>query len=257
MEQEHVDVFCDSTLHDAMSGTGLLRRGVSVDAVIALGGDGTILRGVPYALTDDAPVLGINLGNKGFLAAAEMEGLEEAVRNLLEGKLRLEKRPLLSCSLDNQNLALNDIAILRLGRQRLIGVRASVDGEEVGCYHADGILVATPTGSTGYALSAGGPIIMPATSCLLLIPVCAPSLEQRPSVVPGTATIELTMLDDPQMQGVLQVDGKTAGTMMPGNTVQIGYSGKQVSLARPAGQAFFDIVRHKLTEWENRREIKA
>ncbi len=249
MEQENIDVFCDSALHETLPGTGLLRRGVSVDAVIALGGDGTILRAVPYAQTEDVPILGINMGSKGFLASAERGEVERSVHDLLAGTLRLEKRPLLTCSLDNQNLALNDIAILRLGRQRLVGVRASVDGEEIGTYHADGILVATPTGSTGYAMSAGGPIIMPNTPCLLLIPVCAHSLEQRPIVVPDTSEIELTMLDDPEMQGVLQMDGKTVGTMMAGNVVRISLSGKRISLARPAGQPFFDIVRHKLTEW--------
>ena len=196
MRDRAIDVFCEGFLHDLLPDTGLLRRGVSVDAIVALGGDGTILRSVPYAAGREVPVLGINLGNKGFLAAAESDRLEEALEALLSGEAACDRRRLIHINGDDSLLALNDVGILRGGRQRLMSVRVSVDGEKVGVYRCDGILVATPTGSTGYALSAGGPIVMPGAACLEIVPVCAHCLQTEvPAIsdtLPGKAPISVS-----------------------------------------------------------------
>ena len=250
LKKENREVFCESFLHDALPGTSLLRRGVSVDAVLALGGDGTILRAAPYA-PEGTPVLGINLGSKGFLAAAEADEMEGALRALLEGSLPLETRPLLMADGNPALLALNEIALLRLGRQRLVAVRVRVNGEEVGCYRADGFLVSTPTGSTGYSLSAGGPIILPGTRCLLLIPVCAHCLETRPILVPDSSRIGLEVMDDPEQQADLQLDGRTVATLRARDRVTVGLSGQTLSLCTPPHRDFFAIVRKKLTEWSD------
>ena len=249
MREREIDVFCESFLHDRLPGTGLLRRGVTADAFVALGGDGTILRCVPYAAGKDIPILGINLGTKGFLAAAEADGLENALEALLSGNAPVDRRRLIHINGDDSLLALNDVAILRGGRQRLMSVRVSVDGEEVGVYHADGLLAASPTGSTGYALSAGGPIIMPGTACLEIIPICAHSLQSRPIVVPDSSNIRFQMTDDPEMEGMLQLDGKTIDLMHAGSSVDISFSELTLSLIRMDRTGYFHIVNRKLTEW--------
>ena len=249
MRDRAIDVFCEGFLHDLLPDTGLLRRGVSVDAIVALGGDGTILRSVPYAAGREVPVLGINLGNKGCLAAAESDRLEEALEALLSGEAACDRRRLIHINGDDSLLALNDVGILRGGRQRLMSVRVSVDGEKVGVYRCDGILVATPTGSTGYALSAGGPIVMPGAACLEIVPVCAHCLQTRPIVVPETSTVTFEMMDDPEMEGMLQLDGKTIDTVRAGRTVDISFSDLKLSLIRMGQTGYFDIVNRKLTEW--------
>ncbi len=249
MQERETEVFCENFLHDVLPGTGLLRRGVAIDAIVALGGDGTILRSVPYAAGRDVPILGINLGNKGFLVAAESDHLETALDALISGKAAIDRRRLIHINGDDSLLALNDVAILRGGLPRLISVRVSVNGEKVGVYRCDGILLASPTGSTGYALSAGGPIVVPGTACLEIIPICAHCLQTRPIVVPETSTIRFEMMDDPEMEGMLQLDGKTIEQVRAGKIVDIAFSNLTLSLLRMEQTGFFDIVNRKLMEW--------
>ena len=220
------------------------------DALLSLGGDGTILRGVQYALQWEAPLLGVNLGRKGFLAEIEPQGIEEALRRLIAGEYTLEERPLLSVTFGGgQWLALNDVVVSRGGYARLIGVTTLVDGETAGRYLADGVIVATPTGSTGYSLSAGGPIISPGVDCMVVTPICAHSLQHRPCVVGGSAVIRLELDDDEEQTASLQVDGQNRAELTAGMTVEIRHSRERMRFIRMQPAQFFGVVRGKLTEW--------
>ena len=249
MRERGVDVYCEGFLREALPETGLLRKGVQVDAICALGGDGTILRSVPYAAGLAVPVMGVNLGTKGFLAACEPDDLKDTLQALYDGKVHIDPRPLLCLNGDEHLLALNDAAILRGGRQRLMHVRVKVDGENVGVYSADGILLATPTGSTGYALSAGGPICMPGTECLEIIPICAHSLQSRPIVIASESRVTFEMTEDPEMEGMLQLDGRTVSLLHASDVAELRLSEKTLQLVRAEKNGFFNVVNRKLTEW--------
>lgn len=220
------------------------------EALISLGGDGTILRGVQYALKWDAPLLGVNLGRKGFLAEIEPQGIEEALKRLIDGDYALEERPLLSVAFGEETwLALNDVVVSRGGYARLIGVTTMVGDEMAGRYLADGVIVATPTGSTGYSLSAGGPIVSPGVDCMVITPICAHSLQHRPCVVGGSAVIRLELDDDEEQTASLQVDGQSRAELTAGMAVEIRRSQKKVRFIRMQPEQFFGVVRGKLAEW--------
>ena len=228
-----------------------LDAGDRVDALVSLGGDGTLLRCAQYAAACDAPLLGINMGRLGFLAETEPEALEDALRLLLSGKYQTEERAMLAVRMPDgeDRVALNDVVITRGGYARLITMRVLVDGEEVGSYHADGLIVATPTGSTGYSLSAGGPIISPRVDCTVITPVCAHSLQHRPVVVPGSAVISVQLHSDDEMTASLQVDGQSCAMLQNGGSVDIRRAAHSVRLVRLKRERFFEVVHHKLIEW--------
>ena len=220
------------------------------DALVSLGGDGTILRGVQYAAQWNVPLLGVNLGRKGFLAEIEPQGLEEALQRLIAGDYALEERPLLSASFGGERwLALNDVVVSRGGYARLIGIETLVDGEMAGRYLADGVIVATPTGSTGYSLSAGGPVVSPRVDCMVVTPICAHSLQHRPIVVGGSSAIRLALDNDDEQTASLQVDGQSRATLTGGMSVEIARSERKARFIRVQPEQFFGLVRGKLAEW--------
>lgn len=220
------------------------------DAVLTLGGDGTLLRGAQYACRWNAPLLGINLGHLGFLAEAEPDTLQTALSRLLDGDYTLEERSMLAVDGPaGRYLALNDVVLSRGDCARLIAVETLVDGESSGRCVADGLIVATPTGSTGYSLSAGGPIIAPGVDCMVITPICAHSLQHRPAVVPGNAHVRLLMQEGGDCRATLQVDGQSCGTVRGGEAVDIVRAAAGVRLIRLKPAQFFRLVRDKLTEW--------
>lgn len=220
------------------------------EVILSLGGDGTLLRGVQAAIRWDIPLLGVNLGRVGFLAEAEPENIEDVLRCLLEGSYSLEERALLDVQLQDQRwLALNDVVVSRGGYARLITLDALVDGDTAGRYVADGLVVATPTGSTGYSLSAGGPIVSPSVDCMVITPICAHSLQHRPCVVPGRAAIRLELGSDAEQHASLQVDGQSCAMLKAGDWATIRKADKRIRLIRTRPAHFFQLVRDKLTEW--------
>ncbi len=224
----------------------------SVDALVSLGGDGTLLRAVQQAVRLQAPLMGINLGRVGFLTETEPERLEEAAQALVAGRYTLEERSLLHAHRQRTGegyLALNDVVVSRGGYARLINLDAWCGQELVGHYVADGLVVATPTGSTGYSLSAGGPIIHPSVDCMVITPICAHSLQHRPVVVPGEERIRLTLVTEEETAVVLQVDGQTRCMLQGGETILIHKAEETVRLIRLSPRRFFPLVREKLTEW--------
>ena len=220
------------------------------DIIVSLGGDGTLLRGVPYALDWKAALLGINMGRVGFLTEAEPGDIEAVLEAVIDGEYELDERAVLhveSCG-DHWH-ALNDVVLSRGGRARLTTISAWVDGELSGRYVADGVVVATPTGSTGYSLSAGGPIISPKVDCMVITPICAHTLQHRPTVVHGGAHILLELHPNDMQTASLQVDGRSCMELDSGMRVFIRQDSRPLRLIRLKPQNFFQLVRDKLMEW--------
>ena len=220
------------------------------DVILSLGGDGTLLRGIQVAYRWDAPLLGINLGRVGFLTEAEPGDIETALEAVICGRYEVEHRPVLHVEAGGKRWhALNDVVLSRGGRARLTTISAFVDGELAGRYVADGVVVATPTGSTGYSLSAGGPIISPKVDCMVITPICAHTLQHRPAVVHGGARITLELLQDDVQTASLQVDGQSCMELQSGMRAEIRMDARPIGLIRLKEQHFFQLVRDKLTEW--------
>jgi NAD+ kinase len=219
------------------------------DAVITLGGDGTLLRAMQYAMKADVPLLGINMGRVGFLTEIEQDTLEDSVKKLCDGAFFIEERMLLSVCVNDGTpmLALNDAVVNR--GSRLIAMDAYISNDLIGRYVADGVIIASPTGSTGYSLSAGGPIVSPDVPCMVVSPICPHTLQHRPVVVSARETVRL-QLDGEDGQGIyLSVDGQTTVPLRGHDTVYVAcakQTGKLIRLERPH---FFTLVREKLTEW--------
>lgn len=220
------------------------------DVLVALGGDGTVMWAAREAARLNVPLLGINLGQVGFLAEVEASEQEAALDALLAGVYSLEERPLLTVRFGAQQWeAMNDAVVSRGGYPRLIRVQALVDGSPAGTCRADGLVVATPTGSTGYSLSAGGPIVAPGVDCMVVTPICAHSLQHRPQVVPGSAVVRLRLDPGEPCTAALQVDGRDCALLHAGDEVEIRRGPGSVRLIRMGGRDFFDVVHRKLTEW--------
>ena len=220
------------------------------DIIVSLGGDGTLLRGVPYALDWKAALLGINMGRVGFLTEAEPGDIEAVLESVIEGEYDVDERAVLHVeSGDDHWHALNDVVLSRGGRARLTTINAWVDEELSGRYVADGVVVATPTGSTGYSLSAGGPIISPKVNCMVITPICAHTLQHRPTVVHGGAHITLELHPNDMQTASLQVDGRSCMELDSGMRVFIRQDSRPLRLIRLKPQNFFQLVRDKLMEW--------
>ncbi|MBQ8161269.1 MAG: NAD(+)/NADH kinase [Clostridia bacterium] len=231
-----------------MLGTGamLLHEDSRIDAIVSLGGDGTVLRCVQMAISSTAPVLGINLGQTGFLTETEGSCLEEALFRLVRSEYSIRTLPLLHVHAQEDWYALNDCTLLRTAHQRLPRIQISVDGHLADEFQADGVVIATPTGSTGYALSAGGPLIVPGTDCLVVTPVCPHKLSHRPMIIPGTSTVDVHMVEDPESMGMLQVDGVTVCSYEARGVFRVKRSDQSIRFISFGEQDFFEAVRNKL-----------
>lgn len=220
------------------------------DVIVSLGGDGTLLRAVQYAFWWRAALLGINLGRVGFLTEAEPKDIENALSAVINGTYEVEMRPVLHVEVGDKHWhALNDVVLSRGGSARLTTINAWVDDELSGKYVADGVIVATPTGSTGYSLSAGGPIISPKVSCMVITPICAHTLQHRPTIVQGEAQIRLELVQEDEQVASLQVDGQSCEELRGGMCAKVRMDSRPIRLIRLKPQNFYQLVRDKLTEW--------
>ncbi|MEG0766371.1 MAG: NAD(+)/NADH kinase [Clostridia bacterium] len=222
-----------------------------VDALLVLGGDGTILHAVEHIVRYNVPILGINFGHLGFLTEVGPQQMEQAMCQLAAGAYQLEPRMLLEMAMEEKlSYALNDVVVSRGGYARLITVDAYVEEEWVGRYLADGMVVASPTGSTGYSLSAGGPIIAPSMQCMLLTPICPHTLQARPLVVDAQAHICLRVRC-PEMDGgmLVTVDGRKPVVLSQQAEIFVRRADATLSFIRLKPHNFYDRLRNKLTEW--------
>jgi NAD+ kinase len=224
--------------------------GGQLDLLVVLGGDGTMLRASRVVDDSGVPVLGINLGQLGFLAGFAPDEARGTLAAALSGELRLEERSRLAVVLQRRDgepvsrKALNDAVIHQGAMARIVDVQAWIDGAYVGAYRADGLIVATPTGSTAYNMAAGGPILIPGAAGMTLTPICAHSLTNRPLVVPASSTIRFEL--GTESRGVvLTIDGQWAHSFLPGDQVAVTAASRPLRLyAGP--KSYFDVMKDKL-----------
>ena len=224
----------------------------NADLILTFGGDGTFLSGARIAIEHDIPIMGINLGTIGFLTEAEPQHLTECLQAILNHEYKMEERFLLQVSIPRTGesfCALNDTVVTRGGFARLIQVECMVNDEQFGVFMADGMIASTPTGSTGYSLSAGGPIVQPGMDCIVLTPVCAHSLQTCPCIVSGSSVIRFRLLAERKQTAELQIDGMDRGKMEAGDEILITGSSRTVKLLRIHPFHFFTLLRGKLIEW--------
>ncbi len=229
--------------------------GSQIDVLVVLGGDGTLLHGAGVVGERRVPVLGINLGRLGFLVPFAPHDAREALEKALAGKLQIEERLRLRVRVQRggvpvfERLALNDAVISQGSIARLIEVDASLDGQRIARYRADGLIVSTPTGSTAYNLAAGGPILSPGQSTVAITPICPHTLTNRPLVVPAESRIALE-LGDQSSGGMRTVDGQLGQEVLPGDRIEISTANAPLCLYR-SGKSYFEILREKLS-WGTR-----
>src|SRR5918992_4690337 len=221
------------------------------DLVVSLGGDGTMLRAAQRAHAADAPLLGINLGRLGYLTEVDVSDMESALDSISDGSFSIEERMMLSCRAElvdgpRDTVGLNEVLVERSSRRRLVRLEVVVGGEHWATFGADGILVATPTGSTAYALSAGGPIVSPRAECLVLVPVSAHMLVARPFVLAPDEKVTITVAQDSDQQATLAVDGSISPDIPPGGRVEVGRHPRPLRLVRVSGPDFISRLRMKL-----------
>ena len=229
------------------------------DLIITLGGDGTLLRTVTKTdYPEDKKVLGVNLGGLGFLADTTPERFISHVESFLKKNYVLDKRTLLHCKVLNTNQqfeALNDIVIDKAGFSRVIQIDVKINNRVLNSYIADGIIISTPTGSTGYSLSAGGPIVAPHTNVFLLNPICPHSLTNRPMIVPDNSEIHITAWTEHDAFNLLS-DGEKQGSFPSGSSFLICKSDRSVGFVKMKTQNFFKTLNKKLRWGEDFRNKK-
>jgi NAD+ kinase len=224
----------------------------NVDLVLVLGGDGTMIATSRMVADTEVPVLGINFGGLGYLAEFRIEELYSALESILSGNYRLDKRVMLSVELpgDTQEAqaihrVLNDVVINKSALARIIEIEAYLNDQFVNSFRADGLIVSTPTGSTAYNLSAGGPVIFPSMNAVVITPICPFTLSNRPIVVPDDATIELRLKTDKE-DVALTLDGQVGFPLRVDDRVVIRKSKTTFNLVQPMNRNYFDVLRDKL-----------
>ena len=228
-------------------------EGVDLDALVTFGGDGTLLRGARLLGARETPILGVNLGRVGFLTTATRQSLDPAFDALVAGRYVIERRQALQAEIKDGDgngralqMAMNDIAVHKGGVARVVRVNVFIQGENVGPYSADGIIVATPTGSTAYSLSAGGPIVVPGVEAMVVTPIAAHTLAVRPLVVPSSYRIVIEPIVGWSEDLLVSFDGQTGTTLAPGERVDVRRADHRVCLIRLGGDGFFGRMRQKL-----------
>jgi NAD+ kinase len=226
------------------------------DLIISLGGDGTLLNIAPLVERPDVPILGVNMGGLGFITEIAVDELEAVLAKTLEGDYEVEHRMTLEIRVQSKRgkgprfRVLNDAVITKGARSRIIDLETYVGDDYLCTYRADGLIISTPTGSTAYALAAGGPIVEPAMGAVVLCPICPHTLTNRPIVVPSKAAIHVTLRSSGDTV-ILVPDGQQGTRLNNGDVVEARDYGLPVSLIKLPSRSYYEILRTKL-KWEER-----
>lgn len=220
-------------------------------ALLCMGGDGTMLRTIPFAARAGVPVLGINLGHTGFLMEAGPHQADAILEPLLLGQYTIQERMMLACQLNQQNetLVMNEVAITRGQVPSSLVIDCLADQERIYTVHGDGVLVSTPTGTTGYCLSAGGPVVHPALRCQVVVPICSHIMMQRPVVLPVESTIVLQVKGDNQAAHQISYDGQLVYNIQDDSQITIQTAAESAKFIRFEPQAFLTRLHTKQLEW--------
>ncbi len=226
--------------------------GERADLLIAVGGDGTLLYGARLVARHNVPLLGVNRGRLGFLTDVMPQDMLQSVDAALAGELEADERPLLTARLHRavgeavQSFALNDVVMQKHDTGRTLDFETRIDGTYVNTHDGDGVIVASPTGSTAYALSCSGPIIEPHLPALVIVPICAHTLSDRPIVVAANCVIEVALLERPDTQANVTCDGALLGALTPADRLEVTTATERVTLLHPPGHDYYRLLRSKL-----------
>lgn len=230
----------------------------SFDFLVSVGGDGTILRAIIFVKDMGIPIIGINTGRLGFLATIQVNQIENAIQNIIDGKYKISERSLLSIetSPENEdikslNFALNEIAVSRKNTTSMITVETYLNGEYLTSYWSDGLIVSTPTGSTGYSLSCGGPVITPDTNSFVLAPIAPHNLSARPLIIPDSTEIQLKV-EGREESHLISLDSRIA-TLENGTIIKIKKADFKIKMIDLLNESFLDTLRKKLLWGEDKR----
>jgi len=228
-----------------------------MDILVVLGGDGTLLSVIRRAGEYEVPILGVNLGDLGFLTEITQEELLPVLDNVLKGKFQTHERVALRAAVVRGNRevgvfrVLNDAVINKGALARIISLRTTINGEYVATFRADGLILSTPTGSTAYSLSAGGPIVYPSVKTIVITPICPHTLTNRPIIVPDNVIVRTT-LESESEEVFLTLDGQAGFPMQRGDTVEVRKAPGRVLLIESPGKGYFEVLRTKLG-WAERK----
>src|SRR5499427_873539 len=222
-----------------------------VDLMVAIGGDGTLLHAARHVAERDVPLLGINRGRLGFLTDISPEHMFDAIDAILAGDYFAEKRLMLNAQIGDgaphpRLVALNDVVLQKGETGRMLDFVTTVDGSYVNTHRGDGLIVATPTGSTAYALSCGGPIIQPNVDALVMVPICPHTLSDRPLVLKLTSSIEVRVDTGADSAAQVVCDGEALGRIVSGEVLRIGLADETVTLLHPRDYNYYELLRSKL-----------
>ena len=226
--------------------------GERADLVIAIGGDGTLLYAAGLVARHDVPLLGINRGRLGFLTDVMPNDMFPSIEAALRGELEVDRRPLLAATLycasgsKTEALALNDVVLQKLATGRMVDFSTHINGVYVNKHAGDGIVVASATGSTAYALSCGGPIVEPHLDVVVLAPISPHTMSDRPIVVAASSTIEFQLLERPDTRAQVTCDGIVIGEIEPGDRLQVRAANERITLLHPVGHDYYRLLRSKL-----------
>ncbi|SFJ12304.1 NAD kinase [Myroides guanonis] len=259
-EEEFYKLLLENTIISDSYQTFNSHKGLdeSIDFFIGIGGDGTLLRAANYVKNKNIPIIGINAGRLGFLANVQQNAIEELLPKLYTGHFRLSKRSLLSlnctpdqCTIFDLNFALNEITVSRKNSTSMITIETYLDGEFLASYWADGLIISTPSGSTGYSLSCGGPIIAPETGCFVITPLAPHNLNVRPLVIPDQTEIRMKV-STREPQFLISLD---SGTKAVDNETEILISKAPftINMVEFPEQSFIKTLRNKLLWGEDKR----
>ena len=250
-ELHHIDVIID-TVSGAMidvMGQEFDNMCQSADILVTLGGDGTLISAVRRAFKFNIPVMGIHAGKLGFLADFDISELSEFIPKLRSGEYRLDRRAMLQATINSKGetkeiVAFNDIVMTRPSISKMIHLETSVDGQAFNTYYGDGVIVSTPTGSTAYNLSCGGPVLFPLTQVFVITPISPHSLTQRPVVLPGQYEIEV---QTPDMNALAIVDGQDMYEFGAGDVIKIDLAKESAQLIHRKEFNYFEVLKEKLS----------
>lgn len=249
--QALIDEETAQCLPDGSKGLPRQRVADASQLLLVLGGDGTMLAAARLAAPRGIPILPINMGSLGFLTSFTLEELHPALDDTLEGRFSLSERVMISAELDragkviDTQRVLNDVVINKGALARMIELELHIDGAFVCRYRSDGLIIASPTGSTAYSLSAGGPIVHPAVESFVVTPICPHTLSDRPLVVPDSSSIVMKLSGDTESV-FLTLDGQRGIPLQPTDMVRISRAKEPLMLIYPSKKSYFEILRSKL-----------
>jgi NAD+ kinase len=258
LEARGVHVFCQENPEDGESQSPRSDLDIAADAeaAIVLGGDGTFLSVARALQNRSTPIIGVNLGGLGFLTEISREMCFHDLEEILAGKYEVEERMRLQVSIRRRQreilrqTVLNDVVINKGALARIVDLKATIDGRYLTNYRADGLIVATPTGSTAYNLSAGGPIVYPTTRAIVLTPICSFTLTNRPIILPADVEVQVELSERVQ-EVSLTCDGQVGCELAPADQVHIVSSPTPLRLIRPLSPDYFEVLRTKLKWGQN------